>query len=78
MNLKALTIRILVLVGLLASASLSFAQESPPDSEKAKEIVALVEKAAALVATKGKAAFAEFKKPGTEWRHDDIYLLGTT
>ena len=76
MNLKALPTRILVLVGLLASAYISFAQESPPDSEKAKEIVALVEKAAALVATKGKAAFAEFKKPGTEWRHDDIYLFG--
>jgi len=76
MRTTALMVRWLVVTALLASGSMSLAQQSPPDSQKAKEIVALVDKAAALVAAKGKSAFAEFKKSDTEWRHDDVYLFG--
>jgi acetylornithine deacetylase/succinyl-diaminopimelate desuccinylase-like protein len=48
---------------------------SPPDSPTARRTVALVERAAALVDRQGKAAFAEFRKPGTEWFDGDTYLF---
>jgi len=51
------------------------AQESPPTSEKAKQVEALVNKAAALIESKGKAAFSEFKVKDTEWFHGETYLF---
>ena len=55
--------------------SSAYAQESPPPSEKAKAVVALVERAAALVNAKGKAACAAFRQSDSEWRRGDIYLF---
>ncbi len=60
---------------LLAVGSLVFAQQAPPPSEKAKQIEALVTKAAALIDKNGKAAFAEFRKKDSEWFHGDTYLF---
>lgn len=51
------------------------AEPAPPESPRAKEIKVLVEKAAALVDRQGKAAFAEFRKPDSEWFHGDTYLF---
>ena len=51
------------------------AQQSPPTSEKAKQIEALVNKAAALIESKGKAIFPEFRKKDTEWFSGDTYLF---
>jgi methyl-accepting chemotaxis protein len=76
MNASLMLGRLLLGIAFLVVASSTFAQEAPPASDKAKEIVALVEKAAALVNAKGSAAFSEFKKNGSEWRHDDLYLFG--
>ena len=59
----------------LLAGSPAFSQQSPPESEKAKQIVALVDKAAALIDSKGKAAFPEFRKPGSEWMNGDTYLF---
>jgi signal transduction histidine kinase len=50
-------------------------QGAPPDSPQAQKIVALVEKAAALVSKQGKAAFAEFRKPDSEWFSGTKYLF---
>lgn len=61
---------------LLEFSSIGLAQEAPPDSTKAKEVASLVDKAAALIAAKGKAAFDEFKKPGSQWRRGDLYVFG--
>jgi signal transduction histidine kinase len=47
----------------------------PPPSEKASQIKALVIKAAALVETRGKAAFTDFRVKGSEWFSDDTYLF---
>jgi len=44
-------------------------------SKEAKQIVALVDKAAVLVESKGKAAFPEFKKKGSEWYKGEAYLF---
>ena len=57
----------------------TFAQQqdtaAPPESEQAKQIAALVEKASTLIDSKGKSIFSEFRKTGTEWRSDDTYLF---
>jgi cytochrome c len=46
-----------------------------PQSKEAKGIVALVDKAAALIESKGKTAFAEFKKKGSEWLKEETYIF---
>jgi methyl-accepting chemotaxis protein len=51
------------------------AQSSPPSSAKAKEVEALVNKAAALIEAKGKAAFSELRVKDSEWYHGDTYLF---
>ncbi|HVO45894.1 MAG TPA: cache domain-containing protein [Steroidobacteraceae bacterium] len=76
MNTRTLLSACVVLGGLSGAVSSALAQGSPPDSAKAKEIAALVEKAAALINAKGKAALPEFRKSGSEWRSGDTYLFG--
>jgi methyl-accepting chemotaxis protein len=56
------------IAGLVWATPHAFSATAPPSSEQAKKIVALV-KAAALIGTKGKTAFAEFRKQGSEWRN---------
>src|SRR6266850_6657184 len=46
-----------------------------PQSPEAKRIVALVDKAAALTESKGKNAFPEFKKKGSEWLKGETYIF---
>jgi methyl-accepting chemotaxis protein len=66
---------VFVLAGLLGTASPAFSQSSPPPSEKAKQIEALVDMAAAHIESKGKAAFADFRVKGSEWFYDDTNLF---
>ena len=47
----------------------------PLASEQSRAVVALVEKAAALIAKSGKAAFAEFRKRDSEWFRGDRYIF---
>jgi cytochrome c len=60
---------------LLLATHPTMSQQSPPSSEKAKQIEALVNKAAAMVDEQGKAAFIEFRKRGSEWWSGDTYLF---
>ncbi len=46
-----------------------------PQSKEAKQIVALVDKAAALTESKGKAAFPEFKKKDSDWFKGETYIF---
>jgi cytochrome c len=48
---------------------------APPDSEQARRVVALVEKAAALVQREGKAAFPEMRRRGSEWWDGTTYVF---
>jgi cytochrome c len=41
----------------------------------AKQIEALVDKASALIDSKGKSIFPEFRKTGSEWRMGNTYLF---
>jgi signal transduction histidine kinase len=47
------------------------AQQSEPQSSKAKEIEELVNKATQLVDAKGSAMFGEFRQKGSAWFKDD-------
>jgi signal transduction histidine kinase len=51
------------------------AQQSPPKTAQAKQIEALVNKAAAQLKTKGKAVFTEFRQKDSEWFKGDMYLF---
>lgn len=75
MKSRALFTGLLVLAGFLWSASPAFSQPSPPTSERAKTIEALVNKAAARIEKEGKAVFPEFRKSGSEWFTDYTYLF---
>jgi methyl-accepting chemotaxis protein len=74
MRLKAMSVGIAFLATVLGTTS-AMAQSSPPPSSKVQEIEALVNKAAALIDAKGRAAFSEFRVKGTEWFHGDTYLF---
>jgi cytochrome c len=50
-------------------------QQSPPTSEQAKKVEALVNKAAALVERQGKEAFSEFRKRDSEWWFGITYVF---
>ena len=60
---------------IMAMANTVSSQQAPPTSEQAKRIEAMVNKAAALVETQGKAAFSEFRKRDSEWWFDNTYLF---
>ena len=75
MNGKALFICIVLLAAFVCSSSPTFPQSTSPTSETAKQTKALVDKAAALIGSKGKAAFSEFRAKGSEWFHGDTYLF---
>src|ERR1051325_5828069 len=53
----------------------SFAASPEPQSPRAKEVKALVDRAARVIDSKGREAFPEFKKRGGEWYKGDTYLF---
>lgn len=60
------------IIGLLVSSAFSI---DAPQSKEAKQIVVLVDKAAALIESKGKSAFPEFKKKDSEWFKGETYIF---
>jgi len=57
-------------------AAPAWGQDAPPSSEEAKQIEALVNRAAALVESQGKtAAFAQFRTPNSPWWFGNTYLF---
>ncbi len=64
----------LLVAGLSGVSAPIFAQQSPTSPE-AKQIESLVDKAAARLERDGKAAFAEFRKRGSEWFGKETYLF---
>jgi cytochrome c len=74
---RLLLVALMVLVSLVGMAMVNpvIAQQSAPTSEKAKQIEMLVNEAAALIESKGKAAFEEFRKKDTQWFSGNTYLF---
>ena len=58
---------------MLVTPELSASQE--PQSEEAKQTMALVDQAAALLESKGTDAFGEFRKKGSQWLKGDTYIF---
>jgi hypothetical protein len=61
------------LTAFVTAVSPVFSQQGPPSSDRSKQVEAFVTKAAALVDSKGKAAFPDFRKKDSEWLHGDTY-----
>jgi cytochrome c len=60
---------------LLLATTAAFAQGPGPESDKAREAAAMVDRAAALLEERGPAALDEFGRPGSQWMHGDTYLF---
>lgn len=65
----------LILFGVVCLFSFPGFSAEPPPSKEAKQIVALVDKAAALIERKGKDAFPEFKKKNSDWYKGETYVF---
>ena len=63
MNAKAMLTAFFAFAGVLAAMFPVFSQQSPPDSEKSKQVMALVDKAAAMIDKQGSLAFSELGNP---------------
>lgn len=51
-------------------------REAPPvPPMSARELVSLVREAATLLKREGEGAFAELRRPGSKWRHDDLHFF---
>src|SRR5215475_14477923 len=66
---------IVLCAALLLATNSAYSQSSPPNSDQAKRIQTLVDRAAELVNAKGKDAFSEFRQHGSEWFSGDTYLF---
>lgn len=75
MKSKTLYVSFLLLFGVVNLFSFPGFSAEIPQSEEAKQIVALVDKATALTESKGKEAFPEFRKKDSEWYTGDIYIF---
>jgi methyl-accepting chemotaxis protein len=75
MKRKTLFKSILILFGIVYLFSFSGLSAAAPKSEEAKQIVALVDRAAALIESKGKDAFPEFKKKDGKWYKGNSYVF---
>ena len=65
----------LIVLGFLSLQCFTAFSAEPAQSEDAKRIVALVDKAAALVEGKGKDAFSELRKKDSEWWKGETYIF---
>ena len=63
------------IVAVVFISAATFAAAPEPESPHAKEVRALVDRAARVIDNKGREAFPEFKKRGGEWYKGDTYLF---
>ena len=73
--MKAFLAQVFLLGAQLAISLPAVAGDLPPVTEQARSVEALVDKAAALIDKRGKAAFVEFRRKNSEWFHDSTYLF---
>jgi len=66
---------LLAALAVLPTRARADADLSPYVYEDTKQLVAMVNAAAALMAKDGEAAFAEFQVQGSRWRHGEYYLF---
>lgn len=69
------TILSVAICGFLSGALFSAKADCGSCPASKEKVAALVDKAAALVASEGDKAFAEFRKKDSEWLRGDIYIF---
>ena len=76
MNLNpSAAIMVACVAGLLLAPAQARAQNRVVDSDKAQAVAAMVDRAAQLLRERGPAALDDFRKPDSQWMHDDTYLF---
>ena len=75
MKRKTLYSGILLFVGVTILLSPRISLSLEPQSEEAKQTMALVDQAASLLQSKGTEAFTEFRKKDSKWLKDDTYIF---
>jgi len=75
MKRKTLYSGILLFVGVIILLSPRISSSLEPQSEEAKQTMALVDQAASLLQSKGTEAFTEFRKKDSKWLKDDTYIF---
>src|SRR4030095_14937420 len=73
--MKRILATLLIVCGVICLFFRGAFSAEAPQSKEAKQIATLVDKAAALNESKGKAAFPEFKKKGSEWLKRETYIF---
>ena len=72
---RALFNSVLIFFGVVYLFSFPGFSAESPQSDDAKQIVALVNSAATLVESKGRDAFVEFKKKDSKWYNKKTYVF---
>ncbi len=75
MRRKTLYSGILLFVGVIILLSPRISSSLEPQSDEAKQTMALVDQAASLLQSKGTEAFTEFRKKDSKWLKDDTYIF---
>ena len=75
MKRKTLYSGILLFVGVIILLSPRISSSLEPQSDEAKQTMALVDQAASLLQSKGTEAFPEFRKKDSKWLKDDTYIF---
>ncbi len=75
MKRKTLYSGILLFVGVIILLSPRISSSLEPQSEEARQTMALVDQAASLLQSKGTEAFTEFRKKDSKWLKDDTYIF---
>jgi len=75
MKRKTLYSGILLFVGVIILLSPRISSSLEPQSEEAKQTMALVDQAASLLQSKGTEAFTEFRKKDSKWLKGDTYIF---
>ncbi|MEI8349311.1 MAG: cache domain-containing protein [Candidatus Omnitrophota bacterium] len=74
-KLAELAVRVFLFIFLFSLPAHSAEDLSDYQYKTTKDLVSLVRNAAGLVTSKGEAAFTEFKKEGSAWRHGNLYIF---
>jgi len=75
MKRKTLYSGILLFVGVIILLSPRISSSLEPQSEEAKQTMALVDQAASLLQSKDTEAFTEFRKKDSKWLKGDTYIF---
>ena len=75
MKRKTVYSGILLFVGVIILLSPRISSSLEPQSDEAKQTMALVDQAASLLQSKGTEAFTEFRKKDSKWLKDDTYIF---